>query len=630
MDWKSFRMRGRTTVVAAAVMVSLAAAPAVPAAFAQNEEASLPAAAQSAAATAAKPADGSAAAGTPAADASQNTGARTAGKTGAASDARATAGARGVDGADAPAAAQSARAAADAASKAQAADAATATDATTAAVTDAADADQQLAAMNGWEERDGQSYWYDDGVMAASKEVYDPDSNAWYWFDADGTMAHDKDVYLPDSNKWVRYDSDGHMIKGEDNRYGGWYFFDEVTGEMAKGVQLIEGGDGWKWVYYDVVTGQMAHNEALLTYDDEHNGWYLFDEISGAMQYGWQVPGGQKTVYYDEVTGQMVHGEAYIPQEGSVPGSWRYFDDVTGELFCGWKWIDDGEKLVYYDPSQEGAMSYGAFTDRYGVGYRFDAVTGALQATVNTYDVGTSRADFAAIQGVEEKYVYCEGWNGGSGNINLLRFADLRRSQAKNTVTADQVNLFIESTASGREGTLRGHGQDVIDAANQYGIDAVYLLAHAIIESGWGTSSLSSGEYWEEHTFDGVTYPAGNYYNFFGWGAFDSSPYKSGMNYAQKNGWSSVREALVGGAQVISKGYINSGRTLTGTALNGDQKTLFEMRYDPQYTAATGQKSDHEYATDPNWAASIASVMASFYEVNDIEPDYQYVIPTYN
>ena len=35
------------------------------------------------------------------------------------------------------------------------------------------------------------------GVMARDKEVYDPDSDEWHWFDADGTMARDKDVFIP-------------------------------------------------------------------------------------------------------------------------------------------------------------------------------------------------------------------------------------------------------------------------------------------------------------------------------------------------------------------------------------------------------------------------------------------------
>lgn len=61
----------------------------------------------------------------------------------------------------------------------------------------------------GWVTQDGEYYWFDSGIMARSKEIYDPGSDAWYWLDADGTMAHDKDVYLSSGNKWVRYDGDG-------------------------------------------------------------------------------------------------------------------------------------------------------------------------------------------------------------------------------------------------------------------------------------------------------------------------------------------------------------------------------------------------------------------------------------
>lgn len=137
----------------------------------------------------------------------------------------------------------------------------------------------------GWVTQDGEYYWFDSGIMARSKEIYDPGSDAWYWLDADGTMAHDKDVYLSSGNKWVRYDGDGHMVKGEDYRYGGWYYFDQTTGAMSKGMKYIH-SNGGKWVYYDWTTGKMAHGEAFVNYDSSHTGWYLFDQYTGAMFHG--------------------------------------------------------------------------------------------------------------------------------------------------------------------------------------------------------------------------------------------------------------------------------------------------------------------------------------------------------
>ncbi len=176
---------------------------------------------------------------------------------------------------------------------------------------------------NGWHEVDGERYWYDDGVMATSKEVYDPETNAWYWFDADGTMAHDKDVYLPAGNKWVRYDSEGHMVKGEDFRYGGWYWFDPTTGEMLKGFVFVP-SNGGKWVFYDYVTGQMAYGERYIDgANGDLPGWMYFDDVTGAVTYGWKdLPG--KRVYYDLATGRMLLGWH------EVEGQLRYFDEVTG------------------------------------------------------------------------------------------------------------------------------------------------------------------------------------------------------------------------------------------------------------------------------------------------------------
>ena len=61
------------------------------------------------------------------------------------------------------------------------------------------------------------------------KEVYDPQTDAWYWFEADGTMARDKDVFIvlnaDGTGKWTRYDSDGRMVKGESSKTGSMVLF---------------------------------------------------------------------------------------------------------------------------------------------------------------------------------------------------------------------------------------------------------------------------------------------------------------------------------------------------------------------------------------------------------------------
>lgn len=197
----------------------------------------------------------------------------------------------------------------------------------------------------GWVEDGGTPYWFDNGVMARSKEIYDLGSDAWYWIDADGTMARDKDVYLrSNGGKWVRYDSNGHMVKGEDYRYGGWYYFNTTTGAMAKGMTYLR-ASGDKWVYYDWTTGQMAHGEKYVNYDAEHTGWYLFDQYTGAMAHGdvFVRSNGGKWVRYDRITGKMIKGLHY------QDNAWYYFDKTTGAMAHGRAWVPDWNKYAYFD-----------------------------------------------------------------------------------------------------------------------------------------------------------------------------------------------------------------------------------------------------------------------------------------
>ena len=204
------------------------------------------------------------------------------------------------------------------------------------------------AYVNGghWVTKNGQKYWWDsDGSLARSKEIYDPESNAWYWIDSDGTMAHDKDVYLrSNGGKWVRYDSNGHMVKGEDYRYGGWYYFDVTTGAMAKSISYVPSSGGKK-VCYDWVTGKMLYGEQYVDYDRKIAGWYLFDRKTGAMTYGdvYLRSNGGKWVRYDRSFGKMVKGLQ------KQDGAWYYFDETTGAMAHGRTWVPQWNTWHMFD-----------------------------------------------------------------------------------------------------------------------------------------------------------------------------------------------------------------------------------------------------------------------------------------
>ena len=120
-------------------------------------------------------------------------------------------------------------------------------------------------------------------------------------------------------------------------------------------------------------------------------------------------------------------------------------------------------------------------------------------------------------------------------------------------VSAAQLDAYIASTANGRTGTLAGNGEAFVNAARRYGVNEVYLLAHAILESGWGTSTLAKGYVYDGKTLvDGKTWPKGTYYNFYGIGAYDSSPLSGGRALAIKNGWDTPEKAIHGAARWIA------------------------------------------------------------------------------
>jgi hypothetical protein len=83
-------------------------------------------------------------------------------------------------------------------------------------------------------------------------------------------------------------------------------------------------------------------------------------------------------------------------------------------------------------------------------------------------------------------------------------FTDLK--QTVSTLTAQSIDDFFARQPPEHQ-SLKGIGQPVIDAARKYGINASYIVAHAILESGWGTSRISQIKN-----------------NLFGWNAFDSNP----------------------------------------------------------------------------------------------------------
>ena len=247
---------------------------------------------------------------------------------------------------------------------------------------------------NGWVEENGKKYWYENGVKQGTegrgKEIYDPDSDAWYWLDAvqGGAMTVNKDVYQesaagqwadrPDgTGKWVRYDENGHMIKGWQTTEKGTYYFDPTFGTMAKGVTEIDGvpcafdqntgiGLDKQWVtingadyWYENGVRQGLEGRGKEIYDPASDAWYWLDSVDQGKK------ATSKDVYQESEAGQWA-------DRADGTGKWvRY--DAQGHMIKGWS----ADKRYYFDPIY-GTMAKGdAVID--GRTYHFDKKTGIRQ-----------------------------------------------------------------------------------------------------------------------------------------------------------------------------------------------------------------------------------------------------------
>ena len=266
---------------------------------------------------------------------------------------------------------------------------------TTAAVTfNGKDYTAKYGEKNGWVEENGKKYWYEKGVKQGTtgrgKEIYDPDSDAWYWLDAvqGGAMTVSKDVYQesaagqwadkPDgTGKWVRYDENGHMVKGWQTTDKGTYYFDLITGAMAKGAGDIDGVpcafdeytgialDG-QWLtikgadfWYEKGVRQGLDGRGKEIYDPASDAWYWLDAVDQGKK------ATSKDVYQESEAGQWA-------DRADGTGKWvRY--DAQGHMIKGWS----TDKRYYFDPIY-GTMAKGdAVID--GRTYHFDKNTGVLQ-----------------------------------------------------------------------------------------------------------------------------------------------------------------------------------------------------------------------------------------------------------
>ncbi|MGE8203777.1 SH3 domain-containing protein [Heyndrickxia sp. NPDC080065] len=173
----------------------------------------------------------------------------------------------------------------------------------------------------------------------------------------------------------------------------------------------------------------------------------------------------------------------------------------------------------------------------------------------------------------EDIKYYLDPSNFINDSMKSLQFINLSKS------TNLEVTEVNDRILSGK-GILSGKAAAFITAGQQYNINEIYLISHALLETGNGTSTLAKG----------VKVNGKTVYNMYGIGAYDGDAITAGAQFAYNAGWFTPEQAIIGGAQFIAQGYINAG-----------QNTLYKMRWNPDGAVKLGAAT-HQYATDIGWA----------------------------
>lgn len=144
-------------------------------------------------------------------------------------------------------------------------------------------------------------------------------------------------------------------------------------------------------------------------------------------------------------------------------------------------------------------------------------------------------------------------------------------------VSVQQIQDFLEGTP------LESDAGYFAQAEQQNGVSAIYLVADAVLETGWGTSSL----YTQKH-------------NLFGFEAYDANPYVDGETFT------SDQDCISYVSWFVSVYYLTPPGSQVAN-YGGQAGTVATGQY---YHGPTPAGMSVDYASDPSWASKIAQIGA--------------------
>ncbi|GEB77511.1 GW domain-containing glycosaminoglycan-binding protein [Sporolactobacillus inulinus] len=325
------------------------------------------------------------------------------------------------------------------------------------------------------------------------------------------------------------------------------------------------------------------------------------------------------TYYQIQINGQTIgwiDKNDVVPVISSTTTKYNYSFDYVVNKQSGAKTDKTYSMYIYKDALQisgsKATIVDGPWNIRGGPGTNYWVITTINNGT--QVSIAGHSGDWYQISYKTEKWVNAspkdirQAMDPKSYSPDSTEYYQFLKLSSPTYVNADEVN---EKVLKGK-GILEGKASDFIQAAKNENINELYLISHALLETGNGTSRLATGIV-VDHV-DGQPVEPKKVYNMFGIGASDQDAERLGAETAYKNGWFSLDSAILGGAKFIGQYYIHNSY---------NQDTLYKMRWNPVNPGI------HQYASDIGWAVKQTYAMKKMY---DLLSNYSIVfdVPKYN
>ena len=193
----------------------------------------------------------------------------------------------------------------------------------------------------------------------------------------------------------------------------------------------------------------------------------------------------------------------------------------------------------------------------------------------------------------------------------------------KNSVKGTFLDSTITCKDLNNNIVTMSYAEIIVQAAKESNISAFYIKSKIIQEVGnWGSGSVSGN------------YPGyEGYYNFYNFGAYDiGDPIANGLEYAKQKGWDSQYKAIVDGAKLIGKNYIEAGQNtayfnkwdVVGTKILKDGESQWVNKSDMfwhQYMTNIQDPTSQSYSNYKLYSNSLQSKITFIIPVYDNMPD---------